>query len=256
MKRLLVALAALLCLSGCKLTGPTTFHEADDLAQARAKWQQLDTSRYNMQLNRSCFCIGTGSMTVMVQSDSVAAIREPEYQVPSNSDWWQYIPTVNGLFDLIEEAERDAFRVDAEYHPQQGYPVSVSIDWLEDAVDDEISYAVESLDFTPDDEVHRVTLEHPATLSNGDTLSLVRIEQESRCPQGVQCIQAGELQVLLLLNRNDVPIDARLIIPGDPVQADNVRLQLIAASPYPNINVDDGQIAAEDYELYLSAEIN
>ncbi len=43
--------------------------------------------------------------------------------------------------------DRKAFSVVAEYDPNSGYPTSVAIDFIQNAIDDEMAFAVSSLQF-------------------------------------------------------------------------------------------------------------
>ncbi len=51
--------------------------------------------------------------------------------------------TIADLFDEIQAAiDSEAFVLDATYDTVNGYPTSVSIDFIENAVDDEMSFVV------------------------------------------------------------------------------------------------------------------
>jgi hypothetical protein len=52
-------------------------------------------------------------------------------------------PTIEDLFDEIQDAiDRDADNIDATYDESFGYPVQVFIDWIRNAIDDEMSFQV------------------------------------------------------------------------------------------------------------------
>jgi hypothetical protein len=52
-------------------------------------------------------------------------------------------PTVDGLFDVLEEAvRRDAHRVDVTWDPETGVPVDLYVDYDENVADEETGYRV------------------------------------------------------------------------------------------------------------------
>jgi hypothetical protein len=55
----------------------------------------------------------------------------------------EYVRDIEGLFDLIREAiERKAHKVDVSYDRVYGYPTSIDLDYLFNAVDDELQVTV------------------------------------------------------------------------------------------------------------------
>ncbi|MFT5144428.1 MAG: hypothetical protein ACI80V_003165 [Rhodothermales bacterium] len=226
-------------ITGCALTGPESNAELTDLDEARERWEQWGLDDYDIDLTRSCFCIGAGAMTVLVRDDTVAAVLQQDSPWSFDQGWWQYIPTVDGLFDLAEEAQKDAFRVDITFSQTHGYPVEISIDWIENAVDDEISYSVSGIDASPDTEILRMAVDDLATLSGGQTISFDGVSEDSRCPHDADCIWAGRAVIDLTLGSG---IDTRTIslTQGDLVEGDSdsaslfgVTVTLVDVSPYP-----------------------
>jgi hypothetical protein len=60
------------------------------------------------------------------------------------------IPTIGELLAELEQARRDdADRAEAEY-AAEGHPVRISLDWMENAIDDEALYVIS--DFEPADD--------------------------------------------------------------------------------------------------------
>ena len=56
----------------------------------------------------------------------------------------EYFETIDDMFDMIVDAEKNADRLEVEYSVH-GYPSSIDIDWIQDAVDDEMLLTVEEL---------------------------------------------------------------------------------------------------------------
>jgi len=65
-------------------------------------------------------------------------------------DYYSQRDTVEELFGVIESAQAGAAdEVTVEYDPESGYPVRISIDYIKQAVDDEVSYQITNLVLLP-----------------------------------------------------------------------------------------------------------
>ena len=125
---LLVLLAAL---SGCSLTD--------------SRPDYTGPTDYAYTLRVSCFCIPIGPLRISVLNDTVVDVRqlEPQSSEGTVDDWINELAmTLDELDALVDCALREAADVQVTYDPTYGFPSEVSIDWIEDAVDDEISYTV------------------------------------------------------------------------------------------------------------------
>ncbi len=139
---LVTALLALTPVGCTDATGP----EQDALAAARARWAQTDASNYVFELQRSCFCAPDFVRPVRIEirdglvSSAVYVDTEEPIPTPLTS-----VPTIDDLFDEIQDAiDGGAFSVIADYDAGIGYPISVSIDHIELAIDDEMAFTVSS----------------------------------------------------------------------------------------------------------------
>jgi Family of unknown function (DUF6174) len=242
-------------ISGCTLTGPGSTAELTDIVEARARWEQWGLDDYDIDLTRSCFCIGAGEMTVLVRDDTVAAVLQEDNLWSSDQSWWQYIPTVDGLFDLAEEALDDAASADVTFSQSHGYPVEISIDWIREAVDDEISYSVSSIDASPETEVLTMAVDDQVTVSGGQTVRFDRVSEDSRCPDNADCIWAGRAIIDLTLGQGTDTQTISLVL-GARVEGESnseslfgVAITLVGVSPYP---ADAGTpIGAGEYRIQL-----
>jgi len=62
----------------------------------------------------------------------------------------------------------------------------------------------------------------------------VRSVNDSRCPQGCECIWAGEVRVYLNLSDNGNSMDTCLVLPSHPtIQFLNYSVELKDVAPYP-----------------------
>ena len=123
--------AATLILSGCSLfdSNPDYTGPAD----------------YAFTLRVGCFCPYAGPLRITVNEDEVVDVRQLDPQDgEGNVDDWieQQAMTLAELDALVDRAHREADDVTVEYDPTYGFPTDVYIDWIKDAVDDEIGYTV------------------------------------------------------------------------------------------------------------------
>lgn len=96
----------------------------DALDTARAKWKAAHVFSYDMKIRRQCFCLveSLGPFTQSIVRDTIIAVV-PDNQFSDN------LPTVIGLFDLIQDAINDKVAaLTAEYDASLGYPTNVYID--------------------------------------------------------------------------------------------------------------------------------
>jgi hypothetical protein len=136
-----IFLVLILALSACS-TNP-------ELSRNRAKWDAADITHYRYELTISCFCPYTNSMPILVevQGSKVVSITGSDGQ-PVPQDFlatFEDATTIEGLFGIAQDSLKNADKVEITYDTRHGYPDSIVIDWIEMAIDDEISYYVKSL---------------------------------------------------------------------------------------------------------------
>lgn len=119
-----------------------------DLRAARSQWESRSPATYSFVFQRSCFCgteflqavritVADGTVVSAVFADDGTPIQTPLPEVP----------TIPDLFDEIEAAiAARADRMDVTYDEGYGYPVDVSIDFIVQAVDDEMFFQVSEFD--------------------------------------------------------------------------------------------------------------
>ncbi len=137
MKKLLVSLSLVaLLLSGCGLL-PNS-----QLAAGRDRWQKAGISHYRYNLTVGCFCafsqrtpltieVANGVVQSMTYKDGTPV---PADQVSLFTDY----STIDALFRYTGEALRQADEIKVQYDPTYGFPSSVQIDFIKQAVDDEL----------------------------------------------------------------------------------------------------------------------
>lgn len=142
------ALAAALVAS-CSIEGSLGPVAALELVRAERTWERQHLRDYDYEYRKSCFCEFDGTLIVRVRAGVVtSATRVMDGSALTDEELAQ-VPTILGLFGIARRALDDADEVTVEYHPTLGFPTRIAIDWLEDAVDDEVVYTAGSLDPVP-----------------------------------------------------------------------------------------------------------
>jgi hypothetical protein len=114
------------------------------LVVAKGRWERANIDRYEMTVLRQCGECPNFHPVRLTISGGVVVSRIDA--VTGEQLLWYLaddFPDVPGLFELVEEAARTAHDVAVTYHPTYGFPTVLSIDWMPDHVDDEVSYRVE-----------------------------------------------------------------------------------------------------------------
>lgn len=132
-------------LSGCS---PTKDPAQQALDANRAKWEQASIASYDFQLRIGCFCPPDNTRPVDLEVEDGVAVSIEYTDEPKTvtTDFFQRADTIEKLFAIIQDAiDAEADSLTVEYHATYGYPVSITIDPIELAVDEEIAYFVEML---------------------------------------------------------------------------------------------------------------
>lgn len=138
MKQLLSVflLAISTVLSGCQILGPDDPRE-EGVSAHRAAWAEWSNGTYSFAVFRGCFCAWGGQMWIQVVDDEIVAAFITERNEPVPSEHLVDLHTIEDIFDMVERAEREAAELEVEW-ANEGYPSRVFIDWIKEAVDDEI----------------------------------------------------------------------------------------------------------------------
>ena len=149
--RLRTSLAiATLALAACGDGLPVGTHLILSLrAAAHERWRASGIDSYELTVRRICYCLSAEPVQVRVENGVVVSRTFASTGDPVPSTYASLYPDVPGLFAIVEEAAREADDLDTTFDATYGFPVEISIDWDEIAVDDEITYRTESLTITP-----------------------------------------------------------------------------------------------------------
>ena len=116
--------------------------EQSELDRARGRWESVGSESYGFRFQRGCFCPPeiVRPVRIEVRDGVVISAVDPDTNEPVDPPPDGF-PTIDDLFDEIQDAiDRGAHTVDATYDESFGYPVQVFIDWIRNAIDDEMSF--------------------------------------------------------------------------------------------------------------------
>jgi hypothetical protein len=146
MKRLLIAtILSIVVSTGCSVLANS------ELSRARSRWQAAKINHYTYRLMVGCFCPFQDKMPlkIEVQDGQVVSMTYPDGSPVSGQDLATFAPyqTIDSLFDFTSVAVGKADEIKTEYDPKYGYPTRVQIDYIKQAMDDELALSVS--DFEP-----------------------------------------------------------------------------------------------------------
>ncbi|MFI6037247.1 DUF6174 domain-containing protein [Streptomyces sp. NPDC051315] len=140
-----VLIGALLCATAACDSGAA--HPEPAGGSAPAAWKEPASYAYTLTSRTQVLA---GTFRVEVRDGAVAEVlgldedsRRAAREVPG------LVPTIGGLLERLEQArDDDAHTAEARYAPD-GRPVRISLDWDENAIDDEALYVISAYDPTP-----------------------------------------------------------------------------------------------------------
>lgn len=158
MKKLLLVVLALV-LSACagiaNAGGPKS-----ELDLAREKWETANISHYRFNLFISCFCVFNENMPLTIEVNN-GEVVSMEYQNgneidPQLLDLFNRYATIDKLFDGLAtgfdftgDDQGPADKVTVEYDATHGFPTRIDIDFIEQAMDDELYLTASNFEALP-----------------------------------------------------------------------------------------------------------
>lgn len=123
-----------------------TAPEILELSAARERWADSEPAEYQFNYTRSCFCPALTNVRVTVRNGVVISARVIATGVELSPAERADIPTIDGLFDIIESAiAQRAHELRVSYDAQMGFPMSIVLDYREMIADDEVYYEVKEV---------------------------------------------------------------------------------------------------------------
>jgi hypothetical protein len=148
MKRIWISLVLLsLALSACSARG------GSELSRNREKWQAAGIGHYRFDLSVLCFCPFSQQMPLRVEvlDGQVVSMAYNDGTPVTESDraTFSAYATIDALFAYTGEALRNADEMHISYDPTYGFPSQVQIDFVKNAVDDELALRAENFQALP-----------------------------------------------------------------------------------------------------------
>ncbi len=123
-----------------------TAPEIRELTAARERWAGSEPAQYQYDYTRSCFCPTLTNVRVTVRNGVVISARVIATGEELSPAERAGIPTIDGLFDVIESAiDQRAHELRVSYDAQMGFPMSIVLDYREMIADDEVYYEVKDV---------------------------------------------------------------------------------------------------------------
>lgn len=124
--------------AGC---GSITGNDEEDSALRRAeqRWSRAGVQDYQVVVQNLCFCGYTRPVRITVRFGAVVSRVDAETGEPVPT-YGENVRDIAGLFDLIRDAiAQDAHELDVTYDATYGFPTLITIDYIRNAVDDELT---------------------------------------------------------------------------------------------------------------------
>jgi hypothetical protein len=153
MKKLLLVLMTLV-LAACTAIAGAAGNQSE-IEQNQEKWQDANISHYRYNLHISCFCVFVENMPLVieVQDGEVTSMEfknGAEIDLTIRQDLFDKYATIDRIFAELEtDLNGAADKVTIEYDETYGFPTKADIDFLEDAIDDELYLSISDFEVLP-----------------------------------------------------------------------------------------------------------
>ena len=148
MKKLLLLMLTIV-LAACSAVQPKS-----DFDRARETWQDAKISHYRFNVFVSCFCVFNEDMPLIIEVKDGEVVsmefKSGKEIDAANLEYFQRFATVDKLFEEIEKDQNgEADKVTVEYDATYGFPTKIDIDFIEQAVDDELYLTISNFEAIP-----------------------------------------------------------------------------------------------------------
>jgi hypothetical protein len=117
----------------------------DALDQHRERWADQDIDSYRYELQVVCFCPpeATGPVLVIVRDGITDSVLYVANGNTPEQPYFERYDTIEDLFLVIDDAlDQEAHEIDVTYDETLGFPTRIAIDFIEAAIDDEVTYTI------------------------------------------------------------------------------------------------------------------
>ena len=147
MKNVFFLLVSIIFVS-CSSDDTSSFKLIRDLNINRELWKDANITDYTLNQSKGCFCPGPFEWQVFVKNSTKDSVVFDEIWLEQGityEDVFNEARTIEEIFDYIEKVINDKpDELNTKYDETYGFPTSIGIDYIEEAVDDEIGYSYTS----------------------------------------------------------------------------------------------------------------
>jgi hypothetical protein len=142
-----------LVLAACSVIG-NAMGSQSEIEQNKEKWQDANISHYRYRLHISCFCAFVENMPLIIEVQD-GEVVSMEYQSGNeiedvNRELFDKYATIDRIFAELEaDLNGAADKVTVEYDPTYGFPTRADIDFIENAIDDELYLTISDFEELP-----------------------------------------------------------------------------------------------------------
>lgn len=146
--RKLIFIFIALALAACSMGNQS------EIERNRQKWQDLGISHYRFNLFVGCFCVFSQDMPLVVEVQN-GQVVSMEYQSgkaieEGNRELFRRYETIDQIFSELEkDLKGEADEVKVTYDSTYGFPKQVNIDFIKEAIDDEVSLTISGFEKLP-----------------------------------------------------------------------------------------------------------
>lgn len=146
--RKLIFIFMALFLAACSMGSQT------EIERNKEKWQDANVSHYRYNLFVGCFCVFSQDMPLVIEVKD-AEVVSMEYQNgneidASSRELFEKYATIDRIFsELAKDINGEADEVIVTYDPTYGFPAEINIDFIKDAIDDELALTVSNFEKLP-----------------------------------------------------------------------------------------------------------
>ena len=146
--RKLIFIFIALALAACSAGGQT------EIERNQEKWQDAGISHYRYNLFVGCFCVFSQDMPLVIEVQD-GKVVSMEYQSgneidATNRELFEKYATIDRIFTELEtDINGAADEVVVKYDPTYGFPTEASIDFIKEAIDDELYLTLSNFEELP-----------------------------------------------------------------------------------------------------------
>lgn len=119
-----------------------------ELKENEQRWATQGIADYQYRLQIQCFCPQEVTQPVVIHVRNMTTISVVNAMTgePVPGEYFTRADNIDKLFDVVQDAiSRKADQILVSYDSSLGYPARIHIDFVKQAVDDEIVYDISSL---------------------------------------------------------------------------------------------------------------